>query len=33
MLNDDCTLDYDGKPVTIGSEAVTLLQWLAKQKK
>ncbi len=33
VLNDDCALDYDGKPVTIDGEAVTLLQWLAKQKK
>ena len=33
MLNDDCKLDYDGRPVTIDGQPVTLLQWLAKQKK
>ncbi len=33
MLNDDCKLDYDGSPVTIDGEPVTLLQWLSKQKK
>ena len=33
MLNDDCKLDYDGKPVTIDGEPVTLLQWLSRQKK
>lgn len=33
MLNDDCRLDYDGKPVAIDGREVTLLQWLAEQKK
>lgn len=33
MLNDDCRLDYDGKPVTVDGGEVTLLQWLAKQKR
>lgn len=33
MLNDDCRLDYDGKPVVCDGKEVTLLQWLAKQKK
>ena len=33
LLNDDCTLDYDGRPVTIDGEPVTLLQWLSRQKK
>ncbi len=31
MLNDDCKVDFDGKPVTIEGQEVTLLQWLAKQ--
>jgi len=33
MLNDDCKVDYDGTPVTVDGQEVTLLQWLAKQKK
>lgn len=33
VLNDDCRLDYDGKPVTAGGAEVTLLQWLSMQKK
>lgn len=33
MLNDDCKVDYDGKPVTVDGKPVTLLQWLSKQKK
>ncbi len=31
VLNDDCRLDYDGKPVIWEGEEVTLLQWLSKQ--
>jgi predicted esterase len=31
MLNDDCRLDYDGKPVLVDGEEVSLLQWLAKK--
>lgn len=33
MLNDDCRLDYDQKPVTVNGKAVSLLEWLALQKK
>lgn len=33
MLNDDCRLDYDGSPVTIDGEEVTLLSWLSRQKR
>lgn len=33
VYNDDCTLDYDGKPVTIDGQPVSLFQWLAQQKK
>lgn len=33
MLNDDCRLDYNGRPVTVDGREVTLLQWLARQKR
>ena len=33
MLNDDCRLDYDGKPVMSGGQEVSLLQWLSQQKR
>lgn len=33
LLNDDCRLDYDQKPVTVNGKEVSLLQWLALQKK
>lgn len=33
MLNDDCKLDYDGKPVVVDGKEVTLLDWLALQHK
>ncbi len=33
LLNDDCRLDYDGRPVTADGKEVSLLQWLALQKK
>lgn len=33
LFNDDCRLDYDGQPVTLNGEPVTLMQWLGKQKK
>ena len=32
MLNDDCKVDFDGKPVVVDGKEVTLLEWLAKQK-
>ena len=31
MLNDDCKVDYDGKPVILNGKKVTLLDWLAQQ--
>ena len=31
MLNDDCRMDYDGKPVLLDGKEVTLLDWMAKQ--
>ncbi len=33
MLNDDCKVDFDGKPVCKDGKEVTLLEWLATQKK
>ncbi len=33
LLNNDCRLDYDGKPVTANGKEVSLLEWLALQKK
>lgn len=33
MLNNECTLDYDGTPVTIDGKPVTILEWMALQKK
>lgn len=33
VLNDDCKLDYDGRPVSIDGREVTLLQWLSGQKR
>lgn len=32
-LNDDCRLDYDGKPVVVDGKEVTLMEWLALQRK
>ncbi|REE67586.1 putative peptidase [Paenibacillus taihuensis] len=32
-LNDDCRLDYDGKPVVEEGKEVTLMSWLARQSK
>lgn len=32
-LNDDCRLDYDGKPVTVNGKEVTMMDWLALQSK
>lgn len=29
VFNDDCRLDFDGKPVTVNGAEVTLLEWLA----
>ena len=31
LLNDDCRLDYDNKPVTVNGQEAGLLQWLAAQ--
>ena len=33
MLNDDCRVDYDGKPVVVNGKEVTLLEWLSLQHK
>lgn len=33
VFNDDCRLDFDGKPVAIDGREVTLMDWLAAQKK
>ncbi len=33
VLNDDCRLDFDGKPVVWEGKEVSLMQWLAAQKK
>lgn len=33
VYNDACTLDYDGQPVTINGQPVSLFQWMAQQKK
>ena len=33
MLNDDCKVDYDGKPVVVDGKEVTLLEWLSLQHK
>ena len=33
VFNDDCRLDYDGKPVTVEGREVTLFDWLALQKR
>lgn len=30
-LNDDCRLDYDGKPVTVNGKEVSIMEWLALQ--
>lgn len=32
-LNDDCHLDYDGKPVVVEGKEVSLMDWLAMQSK
>lgn len=29
MFNDDCKLDYDGKPVVVDGKEVTLMEWMA----
>ena len=31
VFNDDCRLDFDGKPVVLGGREVTLMDWLAAQ--
>ena len=33
MFNDDCRADYDGKPVAVDGKEVTLMDWLAAQRK
>ena len=31
-LNDDCTLDFDGKPVQVNGKDVSIIEWLGAQK-
>ncbi|MFB9275304.1 prolyl oligopeptidase family serine peptidase [Cohnella cellulosilytica] len=33
LFNDDCRLDYDGKPVAVDSKELSLMAWLAMQKR
>ncbi len=33
VFNDDCRLDFDGKPVLLNGREVTLMEWLAAQRK
>ena len=33
VFNDDCRLDFDGKPVRAKGRNVSLMEWLAQQKK
>ena len=33
MFNDDCRLDFDGKPVKLGGREVSLMEWLAAMKR
>lgn len=33
VFNDDCRLDFDGKPVVLKGKEVTLMDWLAAQGK
>ncbi len=33
VFNDDCRLDFDGKPVLLNGREATLMEWLAAQKK
>ena len=33
MFNNDCRLDYDGKPVTLDGREVAIMDWLAAQRK
>lgn len=33
MLNNECRLDYDGKPITLNGKPVAILDWLAAQRK
>ncbi len=33
MLNNECRLDYDGKPVMLDGKPVTIIEWLASHKK
>lgn len=33
MLNNECTTDFDGSPVTVDGKPVTILQWLASHRK
>ncbi len=33
VYNDDCVLDFDGKPVVCGGKEVSLFQWMAMQSK
>lgn len=33
VFNDDCRLDFDGRPVHLNDREVTLMEWLAEQKR
>ena len=33
VFNDDCRTDFAGKPVTAGGKEVSLMAWLAAQKR
>ena len=33
VFNDDCRTDFDGKPVTVGGKEVSLMEWMAAQKR
>ncbi len=33
VFNDDCRLDFDGQPVTVGGREATLMEWMAAQKR
>jgi hypothetical protein len=33
VFNNDCRLDYDGKPVTVDGRETAILDWLAAQRK
>ena len=33
MFNDDCRIDFDGKPVVLNGKEVTIMEWLGQQSK